>query len=41
MSEILEVWNNVMQKRYKIEYIPYETTTNTTARTSISYTRIL
>ena len=41
MSEVLEVWNNAMERRYKVEYIPYETTTNTTAETSISYTRIL
>ena len=41
MSKVLEVWNNVMERKYKVEYIPYETTTNTTARTAISYTRML
>lgn len=30
LSEVLEIWNNVMKSKYKIEFIPYSTEYNTT-----------
>lgn len=38
LREVSEIWNNVMKKNYRIEYIPYQTQTNTTPIHSYSYT---
>ena len=38
LREVSEIWNNVMERKYKIEYIPYETQTNKTTSNSYSYT---